>query len=245
MKIIGNDETSLIKKSSLYEAVFYDNLEIAELLLFDKRLDKKTIDYFCYKKWYDTIIYVTPFQYAIERGNINMVNLFLKSGIYDIDYQKSSFYERNKNTDKISEITGHEKEFFHYLKSPENEYVSYQIKRNAIHIAIEMNHLEILKTLLSNMKVDMNIRNEIIIETINKDGEEEKILKKETPLLTAMKLKFKEIVNFLLDNKYADINSTNNYVSLSKYEKTDNDKIEKIVLEKEFSALEFKIIHIY
>ena len=75
----------------------------------------------------------------------------------------------------------------------------------------------------------MNIQNEIIINTIKIDGEEEKIIKRQTLLLSALNLKLFEIVKYLLDNKYGEINCRNNYFSLRKLEKKKkiNDKIEQ------------------
>lgn len=123
----GYDETGIIKISLLYLAVHNDNLEIAELILSDKRLDKNTVDSFHYIKWYDSFVDVTPFHYSIEKGNIEMVKLFLKSGNFDINFQKSSLIERNKKIDDKIVITGKESEEFQCLNIIFNIFFSLAI----------------------------------------------------------------------------------------------------------------------
>lgn len=88
-----------------------------------------------------------------------------------------------------------------------NETFNSIIKLNALHLAILNGHLEVVKLLCENSKIDINI---LKVEEINKslNDKEEKMIEKDSPLHVAVKNTSHhqiEIIEILMKNSFIDL----------------------------------------
>ena len=129
-------------KTALYAAVEKENIEIIELFLSNPRID---INIPCIKTLIKTGINEkyerTPLYEAVKIGNIDIIKLLLKNDKIDINII-------NKKLHKNIFIDG--SEICTHFKSKE-------IEKTALYKAIEKENVEIIKLILQNHKLNINI----------------------------------------------------------------------------------------
>lgn len=242
-----------VNKNPLHLAIEKGNIEIVKLLLQCEKIDINSLKIYktygdddeCYSNWLK-ITEQTPLHVAIEQNNIEIINLLLKNNKIDVNLLQTklngtiSFDDFEKWFDSDGSI---------YTNTRKNiDYFENKIeKMSELHLAILKENIQIIKLLLSNRKIDVNLRYEII----NKDyrlknhwkGENDnETVEKKTPLQIAIEKNNIKIINLLLAKKMINVNMTS-YCSTShcnfndeEYKTLDdNDK------EEEFSALHFAV----
>ena len=144
---------------------------------------------------------ITPLSMALESNNIEVFKILFAKEKLDVNLK--SKYSRS------SCLRNHDKFFVGYDDSDDdddNGDIKYnhinESEKTALFISIEKNNEEILKLLLSNKNIDVNIRNKYINKSESKlsDGETLEI-KEKTALYFAVEKGNSNIVELLLQNE--------------------------------------------
>ena len=208
----GYDETYTEETPILHCAIENDNINIIKLLLQNKKLDINCVKKFIAKKpksksrdfmldykvgtewvswneWdddnYDIVVEMTALNYAIEKGNIEIVNLLLTNEKLDVNlFSKFSMESQEEN----------------YLLMTPLQY------------AIEKENIEVIKALLLNNNIDPNVIS--VALSNNPDGNGKHIQRREmTALHIAVDNENIEIIKILLENEKVDVNINRTWFS--------------------------------
>lgn len=218
----------LIKKDYLYIAkclLEKNSFDISETVKEKKKLMANDINnkYFYIKNQ-------SLLQLAVNIGNSQMVWSLLKTKRFDINelYQEVIVKEQNINVKKISNlrtkrtiIIKHKNSTMSKPKTP-NTSIEYQILLTPLHAAVINCNLEIIKTLLSDPKINVNTK--CISDSYNKKSESN-IHTEKTILKLALDNRNDKVFQILLNNPKIDINDKT--VVITNSAKSNYSTIEK------------------
>ena len=156
----------------------------------------------------------TPLHIAVEKENIEMVKFLLNNEMININALQEILYNyiQLNNGRLFCDIVDNDTDLnscYKYENITKDQYESkekYTRTQTALHIAIKNKNIEIVKLLLANEKIDVNIQ---LYSHSNEDGKNdetnESIIKK-TFLYYAIENDSVELVKLLLNNEKTDVN---------------------------------------
>lgn len=225
------EKTTIIEKPALYIAVQNNNIEIIKLLLQHPDIDinlryinKKIIEYYQYSKVKKTALHL-----AIEKDNVDISKLLLQNKNIDVNAllsKKGKIIEDNNEYEEYNDDDDEfdEEKFFNddYVKREYRDYEYIFQKQVALHMAVQNKKIEIVKLLLLNSKIDVNIQ--------FKSSDEEKDGK--TALHFAVANEDYEIIKLLLENQSIDVNIKDSQGN-TPIELTKSERIKEMILNYE------------
>lgn len=147
------------KSTALHLAAAYNNYDIIDILLGlnHPKLDPNIIN----------ISGLTPLMIAIQRENVESVNVFLSYfsknislNAIHINIEKKSEDNENSYAIHLAAKTGNVKIFKSLLEKIKNVNVKQKYGYTALHIAVSMHHTQIVNELLNDQRVDLNAQDD-------------------------------------------------------------------------------------